>query len=88
MGFAGGNLQRREDQDHRKQENIPSGENTELRARANVLFGVENRKHNSFFIIRKIMMRSQGDGDHPPDAENGFMMAAGKMRVNTYWTLS
>lgn len=88
MGFVGGNLQRREDQDHRKQENIPSGENTESRARVNVLLGVENRKHNSFFIMRKIMMKSQSDGDRTLDAGNGFMMAAGKMRVSMYWTLS
>ena len=59
-GFLGKTLQRRQDQDQRRQENILLGKNSELRAQVNVLLGLENRKCNSFIAMRKIM-RSQSD---------------------------
>lgn len=77
VGFLGKTLQRREDQDHRRQENIPLGKNSELRAQVKVLLGLENRKCNSFLAMRKIM-RSQSDGDHSLDVEARSMTAMGK----------
>ena len=36
---------------------------------------MENRKYNSFFAMRKILVRSQSNSAHTVDAEAGFMMA-------------
>lgn len=58
-----------------EQSSVYSWQNTELRVQVKGLLGLKNRKHNSFFTTRKIMIRSKSNSAHPVDAEAGFMMA-------------